>query len=168
MQPKPMLILSMKQKITLLTLCTSTAFLLVGSAQADSSFWQVNDCRITGTSADITLSTDASISFNRVHFRLVSDVPLKNAPELQLNTARFTGFDLEGSGSGFGFEMEYSPMQVSYFLKPEATLVAAYEPIYAEEDGGFYTYHAAFPMYELPELIAQVADDCGGYLISQK
>ncbi|MFT7433250.1 MAG: hypothetical protein ACI9TY_000878 [Alphaproteobacteria bacterium] len=163
-----MSILSTAKKLSIVTLCSFSVFMGVSSVSQASDFWQINECRITGTSADITLSTDASISHSRVHFRLVSAVPLINAPELQLNTARFTGFDIEGSGSGFGFEAEYSPRQVSYFLKPGATLVAAYQPIYAEEDGGFYTYHAAFPMQELPALIAEVSESCNSFNVAQR
>lgn len=161
-----MSILNMKQILRFTTLCIFTCFVGIANA-AESNFWKINHCSISGTSADITLSTDASISNNKVHFKLKSAVPLKNAPEIELNTARFTGFDLEGTGSGFGFEVEYTPMQVSYLLKPEAALVAAYKPIYAD-DGSFYTYHAIFPMQELPALIAKISENCNSFAISQR
>jgi hypothetical protein len=123
-------------------------------------FWGIEDCQVVGKSADIRLSTDGHLSHQTIHFRLVSDVPLKKAPEMQLNTAKFTGFDLEGTGQGFGFEMLYTPMQASYFLHENATLVIGYEPIYTDADGKHYTYHAQFPMNDLPALLAEVVERC--------
>lgn len=152
-----------KQQLYVLSFALSVFVFNVLNTQAKSSvsgFWNVDDCRITGKSADIELSTDAMLSHQSIHFRLISDVPLKQAPELQLNTAKFTGFELEGSGRGFGFEMVYTPMQVSYLMHENAALIVEYEPIYSDMDGEFYAYHAMFPMNELPSLIADVSARC--------
>lgn len=133
------------------------------NAMADEikeDFWKIEDCRVVGKSADIRLSTDGHLSHQTIHFRLVSDVPLKKAPELQLNTAKFTGFELEGTGRGFGFEMLYTPIQVSYLVHDNAALVVGYEPSYTNMDGNFYTYHSVFPMTELPMKIAEVVELC--------
>ncbi|MAI08137.1 MAG: hypothetical protein CMF61_04170 [Magnetococcales bacterium] len=152
-----------KQQIHVLCLALSVlCFNGLNAKSEDSSefFWKTDNCRIVGKSADIELSTDGILSHQKIHFRIVSDVPLKQAPELQLNTAKFTGFELEGSGRGFGFEMVYTPMQVSYLMHKNAALVVEYEPIYTDMDGEFYAYHAMFPMNELPGLIAKISQHC--------
>lgn len=130
------------------------------TTEPEDSFWKIEDCRVVGKSADIQLMTDGHLSHQTIHFRLVSDVPLKKAPELQLNTAKFTGFELEGTGRGFGFEMVYTPKQVSYLMDKNAALVVGYEPAYTDMDGNFYTYHSVFPMTHLAGKIAEVVAKC--------
>lgn len=152
-----------KQQIHVLCFALSVFCFNALNAKAEEPskpFWETDNCRIIGKSADIELATDGMLSHQTIHFRLKSDVPLKKAPELQLNTAKFTGFELEGSGRGFGFEMVYTPMQVSYLMHENAALVVEYEPIYTDMDGEYYAYHAMFPMNELPGLIAKVSERC--------
>ena len=130
------------------------------STAEEDVFWSIEGCKVVGKSADVTLSTDGHLSHQSIHFRMVSDVPLKEAPLLELNTAKFTGFDIEGTGRGFGFEMVYTPKQVSYLLHENAALIVGYQPAYTEADGWYYTYHAMFPTQKLPEMIAKLSKDC--------
>lgn len=157
-----------QNKILSYAIVLSVFFISVMNAYAEESeqpfigepFWKIENCRVVGKSADIRLISDGHLSHQTIHFRLISDVPLKKAPEMQLNTAKFTGFNLEGTGQGFGFEMVYTPMQVSYLLHENASLIIGYEPIYTDADGKYYTYHAVFPMNELPSLLAEVVQIC--------
>lgn len=122
--------------------------------------WQVTGegCTLTlkSKSADITLSTDGSLSAGKLMFRLQSDVLFEYIPHVILTHNNNFFPILEGANKSYSFEMPYkTAYEKSHLLGRESYIVISYTP-----KGSPYEISAAFETNVLAEHLAQVEELC--------
>jgi len=146
----------------LLTACVAkppvdTVDITTVEAELDESVWQLNKatCSLSATRADITISTDGTLSNNMIYAKIVSSIPTEGDIQLALTSWPYT-FRLNGGAGTWSTEVPYDPAVVNRLMHSQSFLAVRYTP--ARIDGAAQkSRYAYFPTHSLPTAMAQLS-----------
>lgn len=120
--------------------------------------WHIENCKLTATGGNATISTDGYLSGDDLMFRLKFDVPVK--PDINIYFPSLDDWSptIDGTQKTFSFEFKYNGRNTAALLKKENAIVVSYTPY-----GTNKMYRTLFPTQNIPEDLLKLRAKCGNH-----